>query len=155
MKLEVVTVGNRPPSWLRDGLDEYRRRIPKEWGLSLREIPLPKRRKGALTQALVRTEFEKIRSISVPHSRKVVMAATGKIWSSEDLASHLGNWLKDYQMVQFFVGGPDGLDKDLLDSADDIWSLSRLTFPHAFVPVLILEQIYRAWTMIKHHPYHR
>ncbi|MAI43037.1 MAG: 23S rRNA (pseudouridine(1915)-N(3))-methyltransferase RlmH [Candidatus Azotimanducaceae bacterium] len=155
MKLEVVTVGNRPPSWLRDGLDEYRRRIPREWGLSLREIPLPKRTKGALTQALVRTEFEKIRSISVPHSRKVVMATTGKIWSSEDLTSHLRNWLKDYQMVQFFVGGPDGLDKALLDSADDIWSLSRLTFPHAFVPVLILEQIYRAWTMIKHHPYHR
>ena len=155
MKLEVVTVGNRPPSWLRDGLDEYRRRIPREWGLSLREIPLPKRTKGALTQALVRAEFEKIRSISVPHSRKVVMATTGKIWSSEDLTSHLRNWLKDYQMVQFFVGGPDGLDKALLDSADDIWSLSRLTFPHAFVPVLILEQIYRAWTMIKHHPYHR
>ena len=128
MKLEVVTVGNRPPSWLRDGLDEYRRRIPREWGLSLREIPLPKRTKGALTQALVRTEFEKIRSISVPHSRKVVMATTGKIWSSEDLTSHLRNWLKDYQMVQFFVGGPDGLDKALLDSADDIWSLSRLTF---------------------------
>ena len=86
MKLEVVTIGNRPPSWLREGVDQYRRRIPK---------------------------------------------------------------------VQFFVGGPDGMDNALIDGADDIWSLSRLTFPHSFVPLLILEQIYRAWTMKNHHPYHR
>ena len=155
MKLEVITVGNRPPSWLREGLNEYRRRIPKEWRLSFREIPLPKRTKGTITKTLIRSEYERLRSASVPHARKVVLEATGEIWSSEELSNNLDNWLKDYQMVQFFVGGPDGVDKELLDSADDIWSLSRLTFPHAFVPMLVLEQIYRAWTMINHHPYHR
>lgn len=155
MKLEVVTIGNRPPSWLREGIDEYRRRIPKEWGISLRQIPLPKRAKGALTQQLVRSEYKKLRSASSPDARKVVMEATGKIWSSEQLSNNLNTWLKDYKMVQFFVGGPDGMDNALVDSADDIWSLSRLTFPHSFVPLLILEQIYRAWTMKNHHPYHR
>ena len=155
MKLEVVTIGNKPPSWLKEGMDDYCRRIPKEWGLSLRQIPLPKRTKSALTQKLIRFEYEKVSSVSVPHARKVAMEATGNVWSSEQLRNNLDNWLNNYQMVQFFVGGPDGMDNALIDSADDIWSLSRLTFPHAFVPLLIVEQIYRAWTMINHHPYHR
>ena len=73
MKLEVVTVGNKPPSWLKEGMDDYCRRIPKEWGLSLRQIPLPKRTKSALTQMLIRFEYEKVSSVSVPHARKVAI----------------------------------------------------------------------------------
>ena len=83
------------------------------------------------------------------------MDVKGKGWSTEELAQRLTRWMSDHQTVQFVVGGPDGLDKDIVESADDVWSLSRLTFPHAFVPVLITEQLYRAWTLINRHPYHR
>ena len=86
----------------------------------MRQIPLPKRTKSALTQKLIRFEYEKVSSVSVPHARKVAMEATGNVWSSEQLRNNLDNWLNNYQMVQFFVGGPDGMDNALIDSADDI-----------------------------------
>ena len=155
MRLEIIAIGNKPPSWLRDGVDEYRRRMPRECSISVREIPLPKRTKSTPSAQCIKVEAEKIRGALVPDSRTVAMDVKGKGWSTEELSQHLMRWMTDYQSVRVVVGGPDGLEKDIVECADDVWSLSRLTFPHAFVPVLITEQLYRAWTMINRHPYHR
>ena len=155
MKIEVIAIGKKSPSWLKNGIEEYQRRMPQELCIAVKEIPLPKRTKSTPSEHCIKVEAEKIKGALAPDSRTVAMDLKGKAWSTEELAGHLTRWMLDYQSVQFVVGGPDGLARDIVASADDVWSLSRLTFPHAFVPVLITEQLYRAWTIINRHPYHR
>jgi 23S rRNA (pseudouridine1915-N3)-methyltransferase len=79
----------------------------------------------------------------------------GKIWSTQELALKMKGWLYSHSRVQIMIGGPDGLSSNCLSRANLIWSLSELTFPHYLVRVLVAEQIYRAWSYLSHHPYHK
>ncbi len=155
MKLELIALGNRPPEWVSLGIDEYRRRMPRECSIEMTEIAIPKRTKNTPPDKSRRQEAEKIEGARRPGARTVAMDVAGRMWSTEELSERLRSWLSEYQLVQFVIGGPDGLQEDLVSTADDVWSLSRLTFPHFMVPVLMVEQLYRAWTVIKGHPYHR
>ncbi len=155
MKLELITVGNKPPGWIREGVTEYQKRMPRECTLEIRDIALPKRTKHSEPEYCRKAEAQKIHSVRVAGARMVALDVEGKMWATEDLATKLTHWMAEYPLVQFVIGGPDGLDKTVIRDADDVWSLSRLTFPHALVPVLMAEQLYRAWTIITHHPYHR
>ena len=85
----------------------------------------------------------------------IAMDSRGSDWTTEKLAVRFTDWLQNANQVQLMVGGPDGLSKGCLQRADLTWSLSRLTFPHFMVRLLLAEQIYRAWSVINHHPYHK
>ncbi len=88
-------------------------------------------------------------------ARVVALDSTGTNWSTEQLADNLDQWMQSYRCLQLLIGGPDGLSRECLSRADDIWSLSRLTFPHFLVRVLLAEQVYRAWSVLNGHPYHK
>ncbi len=79
----------------------------------------------------------------------------GKTWSTEQLSQQLQGWQQDGRDVSLLIGGPDGLSDACLKRADQCWSLSALTFPHPLVRIVMAEQLYRAWTILQHHPYHR
>jgi 23S rRNA (pseudouridine1915-N3)-methyltransferase len=155
MHIHLIAVGTRMPAWVTSGYEEYARRLPRECRLKLTEIPLSKRRK---TQSAEKNRQEEGRAMlaAVPDGATVIaLDVRGKTWSTEVLATRLQEWLQAGRDIALLVGGPDGLADDCLSRADLRWSLSALTLPHALVRVLLAEQLYRAWTVIQGHPYHR
>ena len=154
MKLRLLAVGTRMPAWVNSGFGDYAERLPRELKLELVELPLAARGKNPDIERAKSAEGEKLLERSRDHHR-VVLDERGTSWTSPALAARLKNWMQNGRDVALIVGGPDGHSRVVLESADDTWSLSRLTLPHALVRVLIAEQVYRAWSLLANHPYHR
>lgn len=154
MKLRLVAIGDRMPAWITAGLEDYAARMPRELRLELMEIPLAARGKNADIARACRAEGDKLMDRS-KGARRVVLDERGDSWSSTELSSRLKRWMQEGRDVALLVGGPDGHSPEVLAAADERWSLSRLTLPHALVRVLIAEQLYRAWSLLANHPYHR
>ncbi|HET7306857.1 MAG TPA: 23S rRNA (pseudouridine(1915)-N(3))-methyltransferase RlmH [Gammaproteobacteria bacterium] len=153
MNLRVLTIGNRMPGWVDEGFRTYATRLPHECALSLTEIPLPKRtprRAGA--SAL---EGKRMLGHIRPDDEAIALDVRGKSLTTEALAQQFGDWLQDGRDRVFLIGGPDGLAPDALERADWRWSLSPLTLPHGLARVVVAEALYRAWTVLQGHPYHR
>ena len=155
MQLLVAAVGQRMPRWVNEAWTEYSRRMPAGLSLSLREIPLAKRGKNADTRRLRGVESTALYAAMPPRARVIALDVEGRAWSTEKLASSLETWMGDGRDVGFMIGGPDGIDPEALQKADDRWSLGPLTLPHPLVRVVLAEQLYRAWTITQNHPYHR
>lgn len=143
------------PGWVEEGWREYARRMPRELALELREIPLGKRSKNADIARLRRAEGEALVAACGSGCHLVALDGGGVAWSTERLAARLEAWMSGGVDVGFLVGGPDGLDDACLARVDERWSLGPLTFPHPLVRVILAEQLYRAWTITRNHPYHR
>ena len=155
MRIHLLAVGTRMPSWVVEGYREYTRRLPRECSLHLVEIPPAKRHKS-LTAEQARQQEGQALLAALPKDCKVVaLDVRGKPWSTETLAAQLDDWLVSGRDVALLVGGPDGLSDACLERADQRWSLSALTYPHALVRIVLAEQLYRAWTISTGHPYHR
>ncbi|MCI0401235.1 MAG: 23S rRNA (pseudouridine(1915)-N(3))-methyltransferase RlmH [Gammaproteobacteria bacterium] len=155
MRLCLIAVRKRMPGWVETGLREYARRLPAQCRLELVEVPPARRRKSSQLGRLIQEEAKRIQA-AIPKGAKVIaLDEAGEAWTSADLAQHMRRCMQGAFDVAFVVGGADGLDRNLKQGADYRWSLSRLTLPHGLVGILVAEQIYRAWTMLTHHPYHR
>ena len=155
MQIHLISVGTRMPLWVQQGFDDYTKRLPREFALKLLEVQMKKRTKNCDIQRLVATEGKQILSLIPPAALVIAMDLSGEQWSTKQLASALDAWQLEYRHVALLVGGPDGLSKECLDRANRRWSLSGLTFPHPLVRIIIAEQLYRSWTLLKNHPYHR
>ena len=155
MRIHLIAAGNRMPGWIDEGFREYARRLPSECALQLTEIPLGKRTKTADIDRLRRQEGEKMTAAVPKGALTVALEVNGRPWSTEQLSERLGKWLAEGRNMALLVGGPEGLDPEISRRADQRWSLSPLTLPHPLVRVVVAEQIYRAWTLLKGHPYHR
>jgi 23S rRNA (pseudouridine1915-N3)-methyltransferase len=161
MRIRLLSVGRRMPGWVNQGFAEYAKRLPAECALELVEIE-PGRRGSGRGKASA-GELERIRReegkrllLALPEGAlAVALDLRGRSWSTEQLAGQLSGWLGSGRDVALLVGGPDGLADTCLARAEQRWSLSPLTFPHALVRVILAEQIYRAWSITKGHPYHR
>ena len=155
MQLLVAAVGQRMPRWVNEAWTEYTRRMPPGLGLSLREIPLARRGKNADTSRLKAVESEAVYASIPPSFRIIALDVQGQAWSTKKLAQNLESWMGEGRNVGFMIGGPDGIDADIMNKADNRWSLGPLTLPHPLVRVVLVEQLYRAWTITQNHPYHR
>lgn len=155
MNIHLISAGNRTPRWVQEGYQEYARRLPVECALKLVEIALGHRGKGADIRRAVRQEGERMLQAIPRNCRVVALDVEGSSWSTERLAGQLDNWMGEGGDVSLLVGGPEGLSKECLQRADGRWSLSPLTLPHPLVRVVVAEQIYRAWSILHHRPYHR
>ncbi|MDF9392679.1 MULTISPECIES: 23S rRNA (pseudouridine(1915)-N(3))-methyltransferase RlmH [Methylococcus] len=155
MQLNLVCVGERMPSWVTAGYDEYARRLPRECALALREIAPGKRTRHCDIQRIVADEGQRMLAAVGGNAHIVTLDAAGKSWSTRELADALARWQRDGRDIALLVGGPDGLSEVCRQRAAESWSLSRMTFPHPLVRVIVAEQLYRAWTLLNHHPYHR
>lgn len=155
MRIHLLAVGTRMPSWVVEGYREYTRRLPRECSLHLVEIPPAKRHKSLTAEQARQQEGQALLAALPKDCNVVALDVRGKPWSTETLAAQLDDWLLSGRDVALLVGGPDGLSDACLERADQRWSLSALTYPHALVRIVLAEQLYRAWTISTGHPYHR
>ena len=155
MQLLVAAVGQRMPGWVTEGWNEYARRMPPGLALSLREISLSRRTKNADTKRLTAIESKALYDAMPNRARVIALDVRGQTWSTEKLADQLEQWMAGGRDVGFMIGGPEGIDKDIMQKADERWSLGPLTLPHPLVRIVLAEQLYRAWTITQNHPYHR
>jgi 23S rRNA (pseudouridine1915-N3)-methyltransferase len=155
MQINLISVGNRMPGWVQQGYDEYAKRLPRECELVLKEIAPGKRGKNSDVVRIVKEEGERMIA-AIPQSAFIVaLDIPGKPWTTPELAQGMQRWLDSGQQIALLVGGPEGLADSAKQLARESWSLSRLTFPHPLVRVMVAEQLYRAWSILHNHPYHR
>lgn len=154
MVINLIAVGKRMPAWVNEGFVEYTKRLPSTFKLHLTEIPTAK---GNITDKtrILRQEGELMLAAIPKDSYVIALEVGGEHWSTEQLASHLLTFRDLNQDLSLLVGGAEGLSKDCLNVAGKKWSLSLLTFPHHLVRVIVAEQLYRAYSILAHHPYHR
>ncbi|ERS82362.1 MULTISPECIES: 23S rRNA (pseudouridine(1915)-N(3))-methyltransferase RlmH [Halomonas] len=155
MRVRLLAVGTRMPAWVEEGVETYRKRLPRDFALTVEEIAPGQRGKNADTARAIATEAERLRARLRGDEHLVALEVGGKAWSTEQLAEQAEAWRMGGRDVALLVGGPDGLAPELSAAADQRWSLSPLTLPHPLVRILLAEQLYRAWTLMVGHPYHR
>ena len=155
MNIHLISIGNRMPGWIQQGYQEYARRISGELHLNLIEIAPGKRGKNADIARTLRDEGERMLKAIPKGCRVIALEIDGRAWSTKQLARKMGDWLEAGSDLALLVGGPEGLAESCRQRADGRWSLSPLTLPHPLVRVVISEQIYRAMSLLRNHPYHR
>jgi 23S rRNA (pseudouridine1915-N3)-methyltransferase len=155
MRLRLLAVGTRMPGWVDTGIADYARRLGPELRLQIEELALAKRSTGGDTARAVADEGRRMMIAIHPDEFVVALEVSGKVFSTGELSKWLGQRLQDGRDVTLLIGGPDGLAAACRKRADLHWSLSPLTLPHALVRIVIVEQLYRALSILKGHPYHR
>ena len=159
MKLHILAIGHKPPAWVVAGFEDYVRRMPREARIEVTEIkPAPRSRQvpsAASISRILAAERSRFLAALAPGCVRIALDERGKQITTAELARKLALWMQGGQDVAFMIGSADGLDQELKDSADLLLGLSAMTLPHAMVRVLLAEQLYRAMSMIRNHPYHR
>ncbi len=155
MQIHLLAIGNRMPEWVTGGYRDYAKRLPRECELVLREIPPGKRGKNADLERIREEEGARMLALIQRNDHVIALEVAGTAWGTETLAGEMTKWLKSGQRIILLVGGPEGLAEACKARAHEAWSLSPLTLPHPLVRILLAEQLYRASTLLSHHPYHR
>lgn len=155
MQVSLIAVGQKMPAWVNQGYAEYAKRMPAECQLRLIEMPLAKRGKGGDISRIIDKEGEQMLAALKKDNLVVAMEVDGTAWSTEQLAGQLTAWMQSGRNIALLVGGPEGLAPACRKRADLHWSLSNLTLPHPLVRIVIAEQLYRAFSILRHHPYHK
>ena len=154
MKLRVVAVGQKVPDWAQSAWDDYAKRFPPDWRVALTTVKTEPRASKPVP-ALLAAERQRIEAALPKGCRVVALDERGTALSTQALAARMQAWQLQADEVALVIGGPDGLEPQWRDAAHERIRLSDLTLPHAMVRVLLIEQLYRAWSILAHHPYHR
>lgn len=155
MRIHLLAVGTRLAPWITAGFQDYATRLPRECALHLTEIPSAKRTRHTSLPAARDKEGTRLLAAIPAGARVLALDRGGKAWDSRTLSTTMNRWMLDGRDVALLVGGPDGLASACLQRAESCWSLSPLTLPHGLVRVVIAEQLYRAVSLLRGHPYHR
>jgi 23S rRNA (pseudouridine1915-N3)-methyltransferase len=154
VKLFLVAVGQRQPAWADTAYDDFAKRFPPEMRLELKAVKA-ETRGGKTAAQLMAAEATRLEAALPKGVRRIVLDERGDRVTTVQLAARMQAWQRDGRDAAILIGGPDGLDPSLKQTADEMLRLSDLTLPHAFVRVLVAEALYRAWTVTVNHPYHR
>lgn len=154
MRITVVAVGLRQPEWADAAVKDYLGRFPKDFSVSVKEVKAEPRA-GQPAKRLMELEAERIRKAIPSGDIVVAMDEHGRDFTTMDFAKKFEGWKNEGCGVTFLIGGADGLDAELKKSARMMLRLSSMTLPHAFARVMLVEQIYRVWSILNSHPYHR
>ncbi|HEY3326977.1 MAG TPA: 23S rRNA (pseudouridine(1915)-N(3))-methyltransferase RlmH [Novimethylophilus sp.] len=154
MKLRIIAVGHKMPAWVAEGYAEYAKRMPREAAMELIELKPGKRAAGKGGEQVRAAEAARILE-AVGSDLLVALDERGQQLTTLKLAEKFKGWLAGGRDVALVIGGADGLHPAVKERADWLWSLTPLTLPHGMVRVLLAEQLYRAWSVINNHPYHR
>ena len=155
MNLHIIALGKGMPDWVTQGFETYQKRMPTDCALHLKELKAIDRAGNANTQGILSKEAAMLVAATPKGALRVVLDERGKDLSTQQLAQHLMRWRETQQDVCFYIGSADGLDAGFKEEADLAIRLSSLTLPHMMVRVLLAEQLYRAWSVLNNHPYHR
>lgn len=155
MRLTILGLSHRLPDWQQAGIDDYARRFPRDWPLKLVELAPDKRTQGRSPEQVMADEAQRLRQAMPRGARVVALDERGAVWTTRQLADQMKRWEEDGRETVFVIGGTDGLDPTLKREADQLLQLSAMTLPHGLVRVLLVEQLYRAVSIMNNHPYHR
>jgi 23S rRNA (pseudouridine1915-N3)-methyltransferase len=155
MLIRVVAVGTRMPAWVGAAVDDYTKRLPAGFTVEWREVKAETRSRAGSAPAWMQKEAARITAALPVGCRIVALDERGAEPDTAKLAARLRAWQEEARSVAILIGGPDGLDPALKARADETIRLSSLTLPHPLVRVLLAEQLYRAWSILAGHPYHR
>lgn len=155
MRVRLIAVGSRMPKWVREAYEDYITRLGSGLKISLTEIDPGPRSAGRPPQQAMELEGQKLLAAVRKDDYVVALDERGTEMTTRELAAWLKSRMQDGRDLAFLVGGPDGFAPEVLARSDFKWSLSRLTFPHALVRVVLAEQLYRAHGVLANHPYHR
>ena len=155
LKILLVSVGEKMPSWINDGYQEYEKRVRGRFNLQLVAVPAGKRTKNSDLNKITAEEENKINQIIPANVRRIALDRRGKSWSTLAFAKRMEEWMAQTQNIALIVGGPEGLSEKFISECDESWSLSELTFAHPIMRVILAEQIYRCCSVIDGGPYHR
>ncbi len=154
MKISIIAIGQKLPDWAENACSDYLRRFPKDWCVEVKALKAEDRSSKSVDKAMS-LEASKIKAALPKDAFIVVLDERGIDLTSTELASKLLLWQDRAQSIAFIIGGADGLDPEIKKSADLMLRLSSFTLPHALARVFVIEQIYRCWSLIHNHPYHR
>jgi 23S rRNA (pseudouridine1915-N3)-methyltransferase len=155
MKLLIVSVGHKMPDWIAAGFSEYTRRMPREAQVVLTEIRPEPRSTGKSTAQIIEAEAQRILAALPQNCRRIALDERGVQPTTRQLAAQMQDWMREGRDIAFIIGGADGLHDSVKQAAQQSLALSSLTLPHALVRVLLAEQLYRAYSLMHNHPYHR
>lgn len=155
MRLIIAAVGTRMPGWVETGYAEFAKRLPRDCPMELLEVKAEPRTTGKTPAAMMAAEAERLRTALPSRRRLVILDEHGDDLTTRQLSERMRKWMQEGDDVAFVIGGPDGLDPALKAEANEKLRLSSLTLPHAMVRVLLSEALYRAWSLLNNHPYHR
>jgi 23S rRNA (pseudouridine1915-N3)-methyltransferase len=155
VKLIIAAVGTRMPGWVETGYAEFAKRLPRDCPMDLLEVKAEPRTTGKTPAAMMVAEAERLRAALPARRRLIVLDEHGEDLTTRVLSERMQKWMQLGDDVAFVVGGPDGLDPTLKAEAHEKIRLSSLTLPHAMVRILLAEALYRAWSLLNNHPYHR
>jgi 23S rRNA (pseudouridine1915-N3)-methyltransferase len=155
VQLQVIAVGTKMPAWVDTACADYLKRVPRELGIKLTTIPVARSNSRVSAEQLKLQEWTLI-SKKIPNgSLSIALDERGKQWSSLEWSQQLDGWKTDYQALNFIIGGPQGLADECRQVCAQTLALGRMTMPHGLARIVLIEQIYRASTLLSGHPYHR
>jgi 23S rRNA (pseudouridine1915-N3)-methyltransferase len=154
MKIAIFAIGQRQPRWADEAVADFLGRFPPDYAVSLRELK-PEPRDGRPAERIRAAESERLRAALPAGAVRVALDERGRELTSAAFAAQLGRWRDGGESPAFMIGGPDGLSDELRRDANLLLRLSAMTLPHALARVVLVEQIYRAWSILAGHPYHR
>ncbi|HWV13960.1 MAG TPA: 23S rRNA (pseudouridine(1915)-N(3))-methyltransferase RlmH [Cellvibrio sp.] len=155
MRIRIIAVGSKMPDWVEQGYTEYAKRMPRDCVVEMVELPLAQRGKNSDIARAMEKEGEAMLATIGRSEQVIALDVKGKPWSTEQLAENMASWKMSGSNYCLLIGGPDGLAPACLALASAKWSLSPLTLPHPLVRILVIEQLYRACTILQNHPYHK
>jgi 23S rRNA (pseudouridine1915-N3)-methyltransferase len=155
MRVRLIAVGSRMPHWVREAYEDYVDRLAPKLKIELTEIEPGTRSTGQSARRAIDTEAQRLLAAVRRDDFVVALDESGVEMTTRELATWLGTRMRDGRDLALLVGGPDGLGNSIMARCDFKWSLSRLTFPHALVRVVLAEQLYRSHGVLTNHPYHR
>jgi 23S rRNA (pseudouridine1915-N3)-methyltransferase len=155
VKILILSVGNRMPDWVNSAWDDYAKRMPAEWAITLKEIKPEPRTSGKTPKQMMLAEAQRIEAAIPEHTLRIALDELGRDMTTQSFATKLENWHQASQNIAIIIGGPDGLDSQFKESCDGLIRLSSMTMPHPMVRIVLVEQLYRAWSILNNHPYHR
>lgn len=155
MKIAIVAVGNRMPSWVDEGFHEYAKRMPTETQIELVEVKPEKRGKTEPATGILAIEAKRIDAQLKKYRPVIALDERGELWDTKRIAALLQEAMANGMNPAFVIGSADGLDDSIKQQAAHRVALSKMTLPHALVRVILAEQLYRGWSILQGHPYHR
>lgn len=155
MHMRLLAVGDRQPGWVDDAVEKFASRLPREWQFRIDTLPTAKRARNDAGRRAVEEEGKSLLGRIGAAEYVVLLDEKGRQMSSDALSDRVSNWQSQGRDLCFVIGGPDGVAPTVEERADFVWSLSSLTLPHGLARILVAEQLYRSWSLLAGHPYHR